>query len=95
MGHLTLICEWGTDDMAARLMGYSNVQQVYKHIRLVNHHVVVTMHGESGLHELSTRPIHFRDDTVDETTMVEDGNRVRKGHGRHFIGIWGFCWLER
>lgn len=95
MGHLSLICERWTDDMAARFMGYSNVQQVYKHIRLVYHQVVVTVHGECGLHELCTRPIYFRDDTVHETSMVEDCHRVRKGHGGHFIGIWGFCWLNR
>lgn len=39
-----------TDDVATWLMGDPNVQQMHKHVRLEDHHVMIPVHGECGLH---------------------------------------------
>lgn len=55
-------------------MGHANVQQVYEHVRLEDHQVVVTVHGKGRFHELGPVPVHVGDDAVHQAAVVQYGD---------------------
>lgn len=73
--------------MTARLMGQSDVQQMGEQIRLEHQNVMITMQRESGLHGARLLPWNARNNTMNDTSVMQYGQRVGKVNGWWIIAL--------
>lgn len=92
-----LSIEWGAHNVTARFVTQSNVQQMREQIGLEHQNVMIAVQCEGGLHQSRLVPRNARNHAMDDTSVVQNGQRVGKMHGlngfrfitaRTLIRIW-------